>query len=62
MKRLLESNLFLIAFAVIIICYLVSFISNDVVLSDKVYQKYLDEGDVSEGEDAGLLEEGEDDC
>ena len=28
----------------------------------KLYQKYLDEGDVSEGEETGLLEEGEDDC
>ncbi len=43
MKKLLESNIFLIALAIVIICYLITFISNDVVLSDKVYQRYLDE-------------------
>ncbi len=43
MKKLLESNIFLIALAIVIICYLITFISNDVVLNDKVYQRYLDE-------------------
>ena len=43
MKKLLDSNVFLIAFFVIIICYLISFISTDVVLSDKIYKKHLDE-------------------
>jgi hypothetical protein len=43
MKNFLGSNIFLIVLLVIITCYSISFISNDVVLSDKVYKKYLDE-------------------
>jgi hypothetical protein len=43
MKKILESNLFILVLFVILFCYLFSFISNDVVLSDKVYQKYLDD-------------------
>lgn len=43
MKKALDSNIFLIAFLVMIICYFITYISNDVVLSDKVYQRYLDE-------------------
>ena len=43
MKKLLESNAFILALMVIIICYLLSFISTDLVLSDRVYEKYLNE-------------------
>ena len=43
MKKALDSNIFLIAFLVMVICYFITYISNDVVLSDKVYQRYLDE-------------------
>ena len=43
MRKFLGSSLLLIGLLVIIVCYTVSFVSNDVVLSDKVYQKYLDE-------------------
>ncbi|WP_166386923.1 MULTISPECIES: hypothetical protein [unclassified Polaribacter] len=43
MKKFLNSNLFLIALIIIIICYIISFISTDVVLSDEVYNKYLNE-------------------
>ena len=43
MRKLLESNILLIALLVIIVSYLISFISHDVVLSDKIYQIYLDE-------------------
>ena len=43
MKNLLGSNVFLIALFVAILCYTVYFISTDVVLSDKIYKKYLDE-------------------
>ena len=43
MKNFLESNLFLIALLVVSLSYLISFISTDVVMSDKVYQKFLDE-------------------
>ncbi len=42
MKKFLDSSTLLITLLVIIISYLVSFVSNDVVLSDKVYQKHLD--------------------
>ena len=43
MKKLLDTNLFLITLFVVIFCYIISFISTDVVLSDKIYQKYLNE-------------------
>ena len=43
MKKIFESNLFLIALSVIIFSYLVSFISTDVVVSDTIYQEYLDD-------------------
>jgi hypothetical protein len=43
MKIFLESNLFLIALLIVSFSYLISFISTDVVMSDKVYQKFLDE-------------------
>jgi hypothetical protein len=43
MNKILKSNFFLIALSVIVTCFLISFLSNDIVLSDKVYQKYLDE-------------------
>jgi hypothetical protein len=43
MNKILKSNVFLIALSTIVICFLISFLSNDIVLSDKVYQKYLDE-------------------
>jgi len=43
MKNFLNSNIFLIAFLVIMICYFISFISNNLVLSDRIYEKYLDE-------------------
>ena len=43
MKKILSSNIFLIAFLVITISYLITLISNEVVLNDKVYKKYLDE-------------------
>ncbi|MCV6628674.1 MAG: hypothetical protein OIF50_02320 [Flavobacteriaceae bacterium] len=43
MRNLLNSNIFLIAFAVVLICFLISFISNDVVLNDKVYHQFLNE-------------------
>tara|TARA_R110001583_G_C5666833_1_gene410284 strand:- start:5223 stop:5942 length:720 start_codon:yes stop_codon:yes gene_type:complete len=43
MKKLLEANIALVALTVILFSYLVSFISTDVVVSDKIYQKYLDE-------------------
>jgi hypothetical protein len=43
MKKILNSNFFLIAFAIIITSYLVTFISVDFVANDKVYKKFLDE-------------------
>lgn len=43
MIKILKSNLLLIAISVTIICYFISFLSNDIVLTDKIYQKFLDE-------------------
>jgi len=43
MKKILDSHVLLIALLVIAFCYLVSFIATDVVISDKVYQQFLDE-------------------
>lgn len=42
MKKFLQSNIFLIAILVLLFSYIISFISFDVVLNDKVYQTYLD--------------------
>jgi hypothetical protein len=43
MKKLLDSNVFLIALLVMVLYFIISFISTDIVLSDEVYLKYLDE-------------------
>ena len=43
MKKFLDSNVFLIALLVIVFYFIISYISTDVVLSDEVYLKYLDE-------------------
>lgn len=43
MKKLLKSNVFLIAFLVIVFYFILSFISTDIVLSDEIYLKFLDE-------------------
>lgn len=43
MKRLLDSNTFLIILLVITICYIISFISTDIVVSDKIYTKHLND-------------------
>ncbi|MFV0540412.1 MAG: hypothetical protein ACK5MZ_04125 [Aestuariibaculum sp.] len=43
MKKILKSNIFLVILLVMVCCFIISFISTDVVLSDKVYQRYLDE-------------------
>lgn len=43
MKKILSSNVLLITLLVFIVCFLISYISTDVVLSDQVYNKYLDE-------------------
>ncbi len=42
-EKILDSNVFLIALLIIIFSYLISFIATDVVMSDKIYQKHLDE-------------------
>ncbi len=43
MENLLKSKFYLIGISVILLCYLISFISHDVVMNDKVYQKHLDD-------------------
>jgi len=43
MKKILDSHVLLIALLVIVFCYLVSFIATDVLISDKVYQQFLNQ-------------------
>ena len=43
MKKLLDSNIFLIALLVMVFYFIISFISTDIVLSDEIYLKYLDD-------------------
>ncbi|MGZ0016471.1 hypothetical protein [Yeosuana sp. AK3] len=43
MKKLLDSNVFLIVLLVIVLYFIISYISTDVVLSDEIYLKYLDD-------------------
>jgi hypothetical protein len=43
MTKFLETNVFLIALLIVVFSYLISFISTDVIVNDKIYQKYLDD-------------------
>lgn len=43
MRKILDSNVFLIALLVLVFYFIISFISTDIVLSDEIYLKYLDE-------------------
>ncbi|WP_298951977.1 hypothetical protein [uncultured Nonlabens sp.] len=43
MTRFLKSHVLLIALMVAILCFILSYLSTDVVLNDQVYQEFLDE-------------------
>lgn len=43
MNKVLKSSIFFVGLIVVLICYALSYVSSDLVLSDKVYGKYLDQ-------------------